>query len=121
MQCIEVCKSLGLNASELIASGGGARSAPWLQLQADIYGIPLKTAVNQEQAGTGAAIVAGVGSGVFGSVEEGCARVVKYNDKAYYPDMANNRVYQDYYELFKKIYVSCHEEIQHVTELGRRR
>jgi len=121
MQCIEVCKSLGLNASELIASGGGARSAPWLQLQADIYGIPLKTSVNQEQAGTGAAITAGVGSGVFGSVEEACACVVKYSDKVYLPNMENNRNYQDYYVLFKKIYRNCHEEIQQVTALGRRR
>jgi xylulokinase len=121
MQCIEVCGRLGLNASELIASGGGARSAPWLQLQADIYGIPLKTSVNQEQAGTGAAIAAGVGVGVFGSMEEACARVVKYNDKVYVPNRENNRAYQDYYALFKKIYLSCHEEIQRVTELGRRR
>lgn len=42
MQAIEVCGELGFSASSLVASGGGARSQPWLQLQADIYNLPIR-------------------------------------------------------------------------------
>lgn len=61
-QCMELCEGLGLKAEELIASGGGARSKPWLQIQSDIYNMPLKVADTEEQAGLGAAIAAGRGS-----------------------------------------------------------
>jgi xylulokinase len=51
MQCLEIFFGLGFSPSYLIASGGGARSSPWLQIQSDIYNLPLKVAKTEEQAG----------------------------------------------------------------------
>ncbi len=120
MQCIEVCGELGLKVTELIASGGGARSAPWLQLQADIYHIPLKVSTMEEQAGLGAAITSGVGAGIYGSIDEGCRQVVKYQDKTYIPNGENHKVYEEYYQLYKDTYKASKDVIQRITELGRR-
>lgn len=120
MQCIEVCDELGLHASSLIASGGGARSPQWLQIQADVYGVPLRTAATEEQAGVGAAIVAGVGSGVFSSVEEGCARVVRYKDTVYVPNAANHAIYAEYYRIYKDTYRASRDVLQRVTCAGRK-
>lgn len=120
-QCIELMNELELYTREMIASGGGARSKAWLQIQTDIYNIPLKVAKTEEQACLGAAIAAGVGSGIFSNVEEGCTQIVKYQDKIYEPIMENHEKYQEYYRLFKKTYQESKGVLEEVTELGRRR
>jgi len=119
MQCIEVCGGLGLKASELIASGGGARSDVWLQIQSDVFGIPLKTAFIQEQASLGAAITAGIGSGVFASLDEGCERVVRYSDRIFLPNEEAHEAYASYYRLYKDAYLAGGPVLQRATELGR--
>jgi len=120
MQCIEICGSLGFTAKMLVASGGGARSRPWLQLQADLYNIPLKVAATEEQAGLGAAIAAGVGVAVFKNLEEGCRNAVRYKDEIVSPNAENNVVYNEYYQLYKDTYTACKEVLQQVTLIGRR-
>ena len=119
-QCIEVCGNLGLRAKSMVASGGGARSAPWLQIQADIFGIPLKVADTEEQAGLGSAIAAGVGAGIYRNIEEGCQAVVKYKDLIVEPDEARHRAYEEYYQLYKDTYEASKDVLQRVTLMGRR-
>jgi xylulokinase len=118
-QCIEVCGELGLHARELIASGGGARSSTWLQMQADIFNVPLKITVTEEQAGMGAAAAAGVGAGIFASVEEACGTLVHYRDTIWEPNAAHHRVYEQYYGLFKDAYAASGQTLQSLTRLGR--
>jgi xylulokinase len=61
----------GLKPTEVISSGGGAKSAIWRQIQADIMGLPVKTQLGAGEGGAyGAAIVAGVGAGIWRSVDE---------------------------------------------------
>ena len=119
-QCIEVCGDLGLKADTMVASGGGARSGPWLQIQADIYGIPLKVADTEEQAGLGSAIAAGVGAGIYRDIEDGCSAVVRYKDLTVVPDEENHKIYQEYYQLYKDTYTASREVLQRVTLMGRR-
>lgn len=120
-QCIDLCGELGLEAKNyMVASGGGSRSAPWLQLQSDIYNIPLKVASIEEQASLGAAIAAGVGVGVFKNIEEGCQRVVRYEDFEVTPNETNHRTYMEYYHLFKETYTVSSEILNKITILGRR-
>ena len=119
-QCIEVCGKLGLRADNMIASGGGARSGPWLQIQADIFDIPLQVADTEEQAGLGSAIAAGVGAGIYRDIEEGCSRAVRYQDFTVYPDPARHKVYEEYYQLYKDTYEASREVLQQVTLMGRR-
>ena len=101
-------------------SGGGARSAPWLQIQADVYGLPLRTAVVEEQASLGAAITAGVGAGIFGGVDEACARIVKYKDEVHSPDGSRHEEYMEYYQLFKDAFKANETLLHRATELGRK-
>jgi xylulokinase len=119
MQAIEVCGELGFSASSLIASGGGARSQPWLQLQADIYNLPIRVGTFEEQAGLGAAIVAGVGAGVYSDLEEGCRTAVRHRGNIIYPDIANHRIYQEYYELYKEAYFSNKLLLNKITKMSR--
>ncbi len=119
MQCIEVCGHLGLSPEYMVASGGGARSVPWLQIQADIYGMPLKISKTNEQAAYGAAIAAGVGVGIYKSVSDACAELVEYDSRVIEPNMTNHQIYKEYYELYKNIYKASKEVLMKVTLMGR--
>jgi xylulokinase len=89
-------------------------------MQADVFNTPLKTTVTEEQAGIGAAVAAGVGAGIFSSIDEACGKLVKYKDAIYVPNAANHRIYAEYYQLFKDAYQGSAETLQRITALGRR-
>jgi len=77
MENITRMQAAGVAVGELRATGGGARSPVWLQLKADITGRRV-TGVAMEEAGcVAAACLAGVGAGVFRSIEEALARFVR--------------------------------------------
>ena len=119
-ECRLLCESMGLKADEIIASGGGARSRTWLQIQADVFNTPMKVADNSEQAGLGAAIAAGAGAGIYQSVEEGCERSVRYKDLVVEPDPENHRIYEEYYQIYKDTFQSSRDQLEKITVLGRR-
>ncbi len=67
----------GRSGAQRELSGGGARSAFWRQMLADVFGKPVVTLETQEGSAYGAAILALVGTGVFDSVTEACHAVVR--------------------------------------------
>ena len=67
---------------ELRATGGGARSAFWRQLMADVFATEVVTTTSTEGPAYGAAILAGVGTGLFASVEEGADALVKVVERS---------------------------------------
>ena len=66
---------LGLDVDEIRAMGGGANSPLWCQMKADMTGKRLVTLKNKETACLGSAILAGVGTGVFASVEDAAKKI----------------------------------------------
>jgi xylulokinase len=116
-QAMEICASLGYRAESLVASGGGARGRSWLQIQSDIFNLPIKVATIEEQAGLGAAICAGVGMKVYSDLEEGCRAVVRYRDEVVFPDKENHMKYRDYYECYKDAYTSNKEILSRLNRL----
>ncbi len=67
---------MNVPVSKIRLGGGGARSALWRQVQADVYGMPVEILQAEEGAAYGAAILAGAGTGVWNSVDEACDAVV---------------------------------------------
>ena len=118
-QCMEECGYLGLSVDSLVASGGGAQSGTWLQIQADIYNKPLRVAAVDEQASIGAAIAAGVGSGIYKNIDQACGQVVKYKDRIYLPQQESQQIYSEYYELFKETYQASRVVLEKITKMGR--
>jgi len=119
MQCIEICGNLGFRAASLVASGGAARSKPWLQLQADIYNTPLRVANTKEQAGLGAAIAAGVGAGVYQDLAQGCRAAVSYRDEIVEPDARRHEIYQQFYSLYKEAVQHNRQSLTNLAALSR--
>ena len=73
--CLDVMTSLGVTASEVRAAGGGARSPLWCQILADVLERPVATLGLDEGPAYGAALLAGVGTGCWSSVEEAASLV----------------------------------------------
>ena len=119
-QCIEVCEDLGLKSEMMVASGGATKSKTWLQIQSDIYNRPLKISDIDEQASFGAAITAGVGTGIYRNMEEGCNKVVRYKDYIIEPNLQNHKIYKEYYGLFKEIFLESKNSLEKITIMGKR-
>lgn len=120
-ECMELCQSLGFSTDVYVASGGGTQSPLWLQIQADVYGLPLKVANVTQHAGVGAAIAAGSGIGLYQSIADGCRHVIKYKDKLYQPNQEHHDIYNRYYQLYRQAYQDAQHTLQALTILGRQR
>ena len=75
----------------------------WRQMMADQYGCPVKTSESKEGPALGVAILALVGTGVYGSVQEACEKIVKA-EKIQNPIPENSTEYEKYYALYKELY-----------------
>ena len=93
----------GQAADVLRAIGGGARSRLWLQLKADITGIPVITPRITEAAAFGAALLAGAGAGLWSSAAEGAEHFLELTD-TYEPDASRHAAYSELYEGYRELY-----------------
>jgi xylulokinase len=83
--------------------GGGARSALWRQIQADVYGREVEIVEAEEGAAYGAAILAGVGARVWKSVDEACAAVIRVGTRVK-PQADVVRVMNASYAAYRRVY-----------------
>jgi len=83
--------------------GGGARSALWRQIQADVYGYAVETVEAEEGAAYGAALLAGVGAGVWKTVDAACESVVRVATRVS-PNEADRATLAQQYQRFRALY-----------------
>ena len=88
--------------------GGGARSPLWRQIQADIYGRAVEIVEADEGAAYGAAILAGVGAGMWSSVDAACHAVVRVASRVN-PQPASVATLNASYSAFRRIYPATRE------------
>ncbi len=109
LECINLLGELCDGSKKIICAGGGARSALWLQIQADIYGREVYVSNTPEQACAGAAIAAGVGCGLYGNLRQGCEALVSIREKPVEPIPENTKRYRDFYkEVYGRLYDQTH-------------
>jgi len=82
----------GVELKLIRATGGGAHNAWWLQLMADVCGLPVEVVAQDEPGTFGAAILAGVGAGLYGSVSEAVAELVTVA-RRFEPDAQRGALY----------------------------
>jgi xylulokinase len=100
---LDVLRRGGVRIDVLRAIGGGARSRRWLQLKADVTGIPVVTPRVTEAAALGAALLAGAGAGIFATAAEAAERCLVLSD-SYEPDAQRHAAYQQRFELYRELY-----------------
>lgn len=101
--CVEVCREMGVNVSDMMACGGGGSSPVWRQMLADLYACPVKTVDSKEGPALGAAILAMVGAGMYSSVPEACDAIL-HTANVQKPVEENTGAYEAYYQLYRSIY-----------------
>ena len=100
---LEIMKQMGIPVTQVRASGGGARSDFWRHLQADVYNLPLVLTNATEGPAYGVALLAGVGTGVWSSVEQACKSSIKQVTKVA-PNRKQAAAYDRYYGTYDKLY-----------------
>lgn len=107
----------GLGAIDQVRiSGGGAKSALWRQIMADVLGVELVRVNTTEGAAFGAALLAGVGAGMYPSVPAACEATIQITGRTT-PNRAVSEVYKDYYDRYRALYPALAPEFRAIAEV----
>jgi FGGY-family pentulose kinase len=110
-QVLENMAAHGFALRRLFAGGGGARSALWMQVHADVLGQPIHLAESPEPMALGAAIWAGLAAGCFRDPREAIARMARVRDVVR-PVAATRATYDFYYAQYLEAY-RCLRDLEH--------
>jgi xylulokinase len=100
---LDLLQEAGITIDELHAVGGGARSPLWLQLKADICQIPLRVPEVTDAACLGAALLAGVGAGVYSDLRSAVNQTV-HLERQIKPCPESVAAYEARYALYRQVY-----------------
>jgi len=99
----EILSAMHVPVTRVLLGGGGARSPLWRQIHADVLGVPVSTLRAEEGAAFGAALLAGVGAGVWPDVETACEATVSLAGETP-PDPAHVAVMAAHYQRYRALY-----------------
>ncbi|MBN2584590.1 MAG: xylulokinase [Planctomycetes bacterium] len=117
---LEIIRGMGVPVRQIRATGGGARSQFWRQMQADMYGQAVHTINAGEGPAYGAALLAGVGAGVWSSVPQASAAVVKVQTSTR-PQHKARVAYDRRYSEFRALYRSLKSDFARIASIERDR
>jgi xylulokinase len=103
VETMDCLKRMRIDTSEFIATGGGARSDPWLQIKADIFGVPFVRPAITECGTLGAAILAGMATGKLAGAEDGISRFVR-RQRVFEPDARRHTIYRERFHTYQQLY-----------------
>ncbi len=112
---LELMRDLGLSIKQVRASGGGARSAVWRQMLADVFNTEIVTLNVTQGAAYGAALLAGVGVGVYADVTAACAQVIELTGRSDPSSAA--KIYAAYYPRYRALYPALAGEFSAITNV----
>lgn len=118
--CILCMKDAGYDVNEIYACGGLAESDIWMQMHADIIGVPMYTTQESQSAGClGDCMIAAAGCGIYKDLKEAAENMVKV-DKKFIPNEENNKTYQyymdSYVETWPLMQDLVHRMVKHINQ-----
>ena len=113
----EIFREIGIPITEVRASGGGARSPLWRQIHADVTSCPHRTLSGEEGPALGAALLAAVGTGAYGTVADACKAAIKTVEETA-PDPAAHAVYQKYNAVYRSLYPALKDQFAAVSAIA---
>ena len=118
LDCMEIIKNMGIVPQNVMVSGGGGKSSLWRQIQADMFACPVSTNKSSEGPALGAALIAGVGAGVYKDLNEACdiAIVTKSIQS---PEEQSVNIYKKNYPLYQKLYIDLKDSFKLAYEINK--
>jgi xylulokinase len=114
---LEIIRAMGVNISQIRASGGGAQSAVWRQILADVLGAEVVTMNVAEGAAYGAALLAGVGAGVFSDVPAACETALKPALRVT-PRIGCRATYDSLYDVYRSLYPALRGPFERLASIA---
>jgi xylulokinase len=102
-ECVEALPETRIGITDIHVVGGGSKSDTWIQICADILDRALTRAKMTEAGALGAAILAGVGVGAYGSMEDGVAAAVRL-ERRFEPDQEMCKRYDVRFEQYRGLW-----------------
>ncbi len=96
---------LGVATDRIVACGGGTRSALWLQILADVAGVPISLTTVPDAVALGSAICAAVGAGAFADLRS-AGQAMVHPGITIEPDAAQKAVYDEGYARYRETYIA---------------
>jgi xylulokinase len=115
--CLALLEAAGIAVADVRASGGGARSALWRGIMADVFGRPVAVLENAEGPAFGAALLAGTGAGAYPDVATACARTLREAGRIE-PDPGRREVYGAYYDVYRGLYPALKPSLGRLAALA---
>ena len=115
--CLDIIKEMGIDTSEVRASGGGGKSKLWRQMQADIFDCDINTINVSEGPALGVALLAAVGAGIYNSVPEACEATISVKDTMK-PIQDNVDTYKKYFPVYRGIYQGLKSQFETVAKIA---
>jgi len=101
--CLELLKYVNLPIEEIRVTGGGSKSHLWRQILSNVFNTEIKTVSSADSAPYGAALLAGVGCGIFKNVKEACNEAIKITSNIE-PAKPDVKLYNSFYQIFRDMY-----------------
>jgi ribulokinase len=110
----------GYSPDEFVICGGATRSELWMQIHANVSGVPLRLTRVADAPALGSAILAAVGAGEFSSIPEACEQMVEFT-RTIEPDMAAHEAYGPLLEAYRATYTNLRETLHAQARIGASR
>ncbi|NPV08167.1 MAG: xylulokinase [Anaerolineae bacterium] len=109
-------KEMQVPVRQIRASGGGARSSLWRQMQADVFGVETVALHVAEGPAYGVALLAAVGAGLYGSVAEACRETLRVTE-VLNPVPEHSRAYESFYGIYTSLYSALKDKFHAMASL----
>ena len=103
---VEVARSLGIEIKSSKICGGGAKSALWKKIMANVLNVQLQCVASEQGPGLGGAMLAMVACGAYATVADACKALVSVASTVE-PETELVERYEKRYQQFRKIYPAC--------------
>ena len=113
---LRVAAEIGAEVDTLNAMGGASNSLLWTQIKADVTGKVINVPMSDTATTLGAAILAGVGCGIYSSCGEAVEKMISIT-RTHTPDMANHEKYKRSMELYLRLYDDLKSTFSEYSEL----
>lgn len=115
--CNHILQEMDIHVEQMMACGGGGKSPVWRQMLSDMYQCQVKTVKQEEGPALGVAILAGVGTGIYESVESACELLIT-EEKKNTPIQEHVEQYQQLYEIYKKLYLDLKDTFKQLAAIS---